>query len=68
MIRPTTDLEKQVLSFLNDLRDSGATNMYAAAPYIVEEFPEISVKDARRYLSLWMKNFSESGDYNEIDD
>ena len=47
MTRPTTDLERQVFSFLNDLRDSGVTNMYGATPYIVEEFPEFISGDCR---------------------
>jgi len=38
MTRKTTSLEKKVFLFLNDLRDSGITNMFGARPYVVEAF------------------------------
>jgi hypothetical protein len=37
-MRKTTDQEQEVLEFLNILRDSGATNMFGAVPYIKDEF------------------------------
>jgi hypothetical protein len=40
--------------FLNDLRDSGKTNMFGATPYLMEEFPELSKENARAILSEWM--------------
>jgi hypothetical protein len=43
--------------FLNDLRDSGTTNMFGAARYLVEEFPELSKQEARAILSEWMASF-----------
>ena len=44
------------LSYLDDLRESGITNMFGAAPYIQEEF-DMDEKDARETLSFWMHNF-----------
>lgn len=67
-LREATDLEIEVFNYLNDLRSSGVTNMYGAAPYITNEFPEIDKKEAIRLLTLWMKNFNEEGDYSMINE
>lgn len=64
-MRKTTQSEKEVMEFLNILRDSGATNMFGATPYVEEEFG-LDKSEARRILSLWMKNFNEEGDYAEV--
>ncbi len=64
-MRKTTQEEKEVMSYLNDLRDSGVTNMFGAAPYVEQEF-EIEKREARRILSLWMSNFNEEGEYEEV--
>ena len=63
--RPTTALEKEVMEFLNTLRDSGITNMFGATTYIVDEF-NIQNHTARRILALWMDNFNREGIYNEV--
>lgn len=63
--RKTTEQEKEVLSFLNVLRDSGATNMFGATPYVIEEFG-VDKKEARELLQLWMNNFNENGDYEQV--
>jgi hypothetical protein len=64
-MRKTTQQEKEVMSYLNDLRDSGVTNMFGATPYVEQEF-EIEKREARRILQLWMSNFNEEGDYEEV--
>jgi hypothetical protein len=64
-MRKTTDQEQEVLEFLNILRDSGATNMFGAVPYIKDEF-ELDSKEAKRLLMLWMANFNDEGEYNEV--
>ena len=46
------------LSYLDDLRDSGVTNMFGAGEYLEDEFMMDSGK-ARETLSYWMKTFSE---------
>tara|TARA_R110000765_G_scaffold234762_1_gene337784 strand:+ start:79 stop:246 length:168 start_codon:yes stop_codon:yes gene_type:complete len=43
--------------FLEDLRDSGITNMMGATPYLVERFEELDKKDAQEVLSMWMRSF-----------
>ena len=65
--RKTTQLEKDAFIFLNDLRDSGVTNMFGATPYLEDEFttnPEV----ARALLLVWMGEFNSEGKYDEIDD
>ena len=47
------------LEFLDNLRDSGVTNMFGATPYLEEEFPELDYKQSGKVLSYWMKTFSE---------
>ena len=46
------------LEYLDDLRESGATNMFGAAPYLEDEFA-LSRKDARTVLVYWMESFTE---------
>lgn len=50
------ELEERLL-WLDTLRESGATNMFGAAPYVQEEFL-LSKSEARATLGLWMKTFS----------
>ena len=64
-IRKTTEQEKEVFQYLNKLRESGVTNMYGASPYIQSKFG-LDRQDSRILLSIWMSNFSEEGNYDEI--
>jgi len=50
--------QEQVNYFLDALRDSGAINMFGAAPYIVEEFG-VSRNEAKQLLLNWMQTFGE---------
>ena len=63
--RKTTPQEKEVMEYLNLLRDSGITNMFGASIYIQTEFA-IEKNEATRILSLWMNNFNEKAEYEEI--
>lgn len=49
----------EVFEFLDDLRESGVTNMFGAAPYISSTYPFISKASARHLLTEWMETFSE---------
>jgi len=46
-------------NFLNSLRDTGVTNMFGAAPYLVEVFG-VSRAEAREILFQWMQSFEEN--------
>ena len=52
--------ENEVFLYLDELRQSGETNMFGAVPYLVERF-EMSKEKARDMLSLWMKSYDRSG-------
>lgn len=64
-MRNTTEAEKEVMIYLNELRESGDTNMYGATPYLMETF-DINQTEAKRILILWMENFSEDGNYRQV--
>lgn len=55
-----TQEEKDIFEYLNELRDSGVTNMFGATSYIVDEF-DIDKRKASTILSKWMSNFNEDG-------
>lgn len=59
-----TEQEKEMFDYLNELRESGVTNMFGASPYLVEVFG-IDRNEARRVLSMWMENFNEDG-YDDL--
>lgn len=65
--RPTTEQEREALEFLNFLRKTGVTNMFGAGPYVEEEFG-IDRREARRLVSLWMRNFNEEGKYDTVEE
>ena len=48
----------QHLLYLDELRDSGQTNMFGASPFLMEEFC-LEKSESRSILSYWMKSFSE---------
>ena len=57
-------ITEEHLTYLDNLRESGVTNMFGATEYIEREF-SVSKKDAREILSYWMKTFSERHKDNE---
>jgi hypothetical protein len=59
VVTEATDENKPYFDFLVALRDSGATNMFGASPYLQDAFG-LSKSEARKVLSKWMKSFNES--------
>jgi hypothetical protein len=47
------------LEYLDDLRESGLTNMFGGAEYLKAEFPDLSKKESVEVLVYWMRTFSE---------
>lgn len=45
-----------MLKFLDELRESGVTNMFGAGPYLSREYG-LSKNKAREVLSYWMQTF-----------
>ena len=48
---------KEYFDYLNELRESGETNMFGAGSYLQEEFG-LSRKESREVLLAWMKSFN----------
>ncbi len=46
------------LVYLDELRESGVTNMFGAGSYLQEEF-DLDRTAARKILSYWMQTFEE---------
>jgi len=45
-----------VFEFLDELRDSGVTNMFDSSSFIIEEF-NVNKERARELLMMWAKSF-----------
>ena len=43
--------------YLDELRESGVTNMFGAGPYLQHEF-DVDKKEAKEIVLTWMKEFS----------
>mgnify|MGYP001611742202 CR=1 FL=1 len=46
------------LEYLDELRESGETNMFGARPYLQNEFG-LDKDEAKQILRYWMESFSE---------
>jgi len=53
-----TEMQEKINLFLDDLRESGETNMFGAAAYLVAEFG-VSREEAKFLLLNWMRTFDE---------
>jgi hypothetical protein len=49
-----TKIMRKEFIYLNRLRESGATNMYGAAPYLEMEF-DMNRREAKQVLMDWMQ-------------
>jgi hypothetical protein len=52
------ELQEKVNVFLDQLRESGAINMFGAAPYVSDAFG-VSKYEARDLVINWMETFAE---------
>ena len=57
-IRPRFVTDEHLV-YLDELRESGETNMFGAGSYIEDEFA-LSRQEARHILTYWMKTFGEN--------
>ena len=46
------------LQYLDDLRESGVTNMFGAGIYLEQQF-SLKAMDAEKILGYWMESFEE---------
>ena len=51
------NLAEEVFPYLDDLRESGVTNMHGAHRYVMEDF-EINKKLAIKLVQSWMEQFN----------
>ena len=60
MIDRPTVVEDSHLTYLDDLRESGVTNMFGAGAYLMSTFGgEINLRESRTILTYWMESFGE---------
>ncbi len=52
-------VDNEMLEFLDELRESGVTNMFGTRPYLMREFDLLTEKEASTVLGYWMKSFGE---------
>lgn len=43
--------------YLDELRESGVTNMFGAAPYLMANFPHLNKKEAEEISKDWRETF-----------
>ena len=48
--------QNEVNEFLDDLRESGETNMFGAGPHVMEEFM-VDRREAKAFVMEWMRTF-----------
>jgi len=62
-------VEKEMFTYLDELRDSGVTNMFGAAPYLQREF-DLEKREAREILAKWMQmnEVELTQDFGELDE
>lgn len=58
MIERPNIVREQHLSYLDRLRESGATNMYGAGAYVIGRFG-VNKAQAKEIVLYWMKSFEE---------
>jgi len=55
--QPLSEETQEHFDFLEELRESGITNMFGAGPFLEDEFPELNAQEARTVLGKWMDSF-----------
>lgn len=55
---PIIEAWEEYYNYLEELRQSGVTNMFGAVPYLKEEF-KLNDASARNILANWMHNYFE---------
>lgn len=52
------DNKEEYFVYLDNLRDSGVTNMFGAAPYLMSEFG-LQKKEADSFVLEWMDTYND---------
>lgn len=56
---------EEYFEYLDQLRESGVTNMFGASPYLVNDFG-VDRSTAQRILIEWMRSFDERHPQEEV--
>jgi hypothetical protein len=56
IIEPPKAEQESYFRYLDELRESGITNMFGAAPYLAYAF-DLDRQEARKVLAEWMRTF-----------
>jgi len=64
-LRDTTKKEREVLEWLNDVRERRVIDMFTVIA-IIEVTYIVSNDEAKRLLALWVRNFNDSGAYDDV--
>ena len=59
MIERPSIVQDVHLTYLDDLRESGVTNMYGAGQYLFATFSELERGEEATVLGYWMESFGE---------
>jgi len=51
------NMRNEVFLYLEQLKDSGETNMFGAVPYLQQHF-ELDKRTAKEWLLKWMKSYN----------
>lgn len=51
--------EAEIFAYLEELRESGETNMFGAAPYLENEFG-MTRNESKTWLRRWMDSYKQS--------
>jgi|GEM_PF-3820152 len=57
--------QKVYFDFLDNLRESGLTNMYASGPPLREAFPELDKAQAREVFFEWVTHWATTENQDE---
>tara|TARA_R110001583_G_scaffold9615_4_gene45416 strand:- start:256 stop:654 length:399 start_codon:yes stop_codon:yes gene_type:complete len=58
------EISNEVYLYLEELRESGLTNMFGAVPYIEDSF-QVNKSLAKKLLNTWMENYDTQRDKKE---
>ena len=61
MIEKPEGMTEEHFEYLDDLRESGRTNMYGAGSYLEQAF-SLEPRTATKYVAHWMETFGERHD------
>jgi|TARA_R110000824_G_scaffold121909_1_gene278430 hypothetical protein len=53
------DEVEEYFKFLDDLRETGITNMFGAGAFLEDSYPELNKQEAKAILMDWMDSYKD---------